>query len=310
MLKLTDFLSKTTIDFVGAKYVGQVVGFACTHRLKKLLYIVTDKDIFVDYKKMTIGEKAILSNIATPLDNQDMIIFKPNIICYKNDGNDKETAVDIEFDKYGNLLKLYTDKAEYQYKDIYNAGSDLIILQSEIRKKPPTIPKPKKDSKVSLIKPTDKSNVVLKEIYIKDRISNDNSIATPSKDIPHGNYNGNSIATLSNDTNYDKSYSETLVKANDTTSPTISTDKTKTILSNDTYDNHCENTRNITATPPIFTKTNGTALVPIANKTITQTFGTTNISHITNSNAQTNKIQMPSKIVCNFSFVINRKKVK
>ena len=154
MAKLTDFLGKKTVDIISCKEVGVVLFGVFNGRIKKLTHLVTSEGYVACVKHAKITENHILSGKTE--EKTDDIRINLDTPLLTLDG-EKLTLTDIVLDKNMNVLEIITTTKTFTKNEVYNASSNLVLLQGKKYKKPQPIKKV--TDKVTLIYPVEKKPI-------------------------------------------------------------------------------------------------------------------------------------------------------
>ncbi len=148
-----------------------VNGFVFSSRLKKLLYVKTNENYYIDFKKIKLSNNIILVDETATIDITNYTIIDKDCVVVNLEGNVVENISEISVNNNGNNTIIKVNDKEFTYKDVYNSGYNLIILQGKNRKKPVK----KNDNKnrdIVIVFPTEKNDVNLEEIAQKNTDNN------------------------------------------------------------------------------------------------------------------------------------------
>lgn len=186
-MNLLDFYGKTTLDITNSKDIGKVKYFLFGTRIQRLLYLVTDLDKYVAFKKCICGKAALTTSyVEENIDEDIYIAVKIGMPLATIDGKYLSKLKNITIDSLGNLLALSGEDRLFSAKDIFTASESLLSMQGDKYKKPPVIKKPKKNLPVNLINPVMTKDFNLTELPLQNNTINveDNYYPAPKNKMP------------------------------------------------------------------------------------------------------------------------------
>ena len=166
-MNIFDLVGNSVVEINTPLRLGEVESFVFSNRLKKLLYLKTNKNYYIDYKKIKVYKNIIFADMIATFDTTNTTIIDPSCMLITLDGKRYENIYEINVDDSGNNTEIKAENQVFSYKDIYNSGENIIILQGAKRRKP--IKKNINQNRtISIIKPVKKNDVKLEEITLKD----------------------------------------------------------------------------------------------------------------------------------------------
>ena len=162
-MNIFDILGKKVVETTTPLNLGLVDAFVFSNRLKKLLFVKTNNNYFIEFKKIDSNSETILVDKVEEIDAKNYSIINKECLTVSLEGKVEEKLTEIEVNNNGNNTIIKNNNSQFTYKDIYNSGNNLIILQGKNRKKPIK----KNDTKnrdIVIVFPTEKNDIKLEEL--------------------------------------------------------------------------------------------------------------------------------------------------
>lgn len=136
MINIFEFFDKFAICINSCTNLGKVEFLLFSNRLKQVFYLKTSGGFYIKFSDiLCVKDSIIVEKIFSNIEG-DFISINSCPFITKTNGENIEKINSFLVDKRGVLQEFYINNTSYNFKDIFNANNNTIIMQSEKYKRP------------------------------------------------------------------------------------------------------------------------------------------------------------------------------